>query len=286
MFEPFLINAWIAGTLVGIIAGVVGFFVVLRGDSFLAHAVPHGAFAGAAAAVLVGANPLLGLGVAATAGAMTISALGARARRDVATALGLVLMLGLGEFFLSRGDQYSSQVYALLFGQILGVSTIAIVPMVVLGALCVLTVAVVYRPLLLGSVLPDMAAGHGVDTRYTSMAFALVLACATTMSVPIVGALLMFALLVGPAATARCFTRSPGRSIAASVVLSVGAVWAAIALSVQTDWPIGFFVTAICAAMYIVGRAASVVSARRVGRAVRKPDRPLRTSRRYSTATP
>lgn len=259
MFEPFMINAWISGTVVALIAGTVGFFVVLRGSSFLAHAVPHGAFAGAAAAVLLNLSPLLGLGVFAAGGSLTISALSARARRDVATALGLVVMLALGDFFLSRGDQYSSEVYALLFGQILGVSAIQIVPMVVLGVACLLTVAVFYRPLLLSSTLPDMAPARGIDNRIVAVVFALVLACATTMSVPVVGALLMFALLVGPAATARCLTRRPGASIAVSTVLSLLAVWAAIALSYQTDWPIGFFVTAICAGMYVLGRAGRAV---------------------------
>lgn len=261
MFAPFMVNAWAAGTIVALIAGVVGFFVVLRGNSFLAHAVPHGAFAGAAGAVLVGIDPLIGLGIFAAGGALTISVLGRRARSDVITALALVMMLGLGALFLSRSTEYSAEVFALLFGQILGVSSVEIVPMIVLGALCLAAVAVLYRPLLTASVVPDMAPSRGVSPQLMSVVFGLILACATTMSVPIVGALLMFALLVGPPAAARFLTRRPATAILASVIFTLVTIWASIALAYLSDWPVGFFVTAISALLYLVGR--SVASWRR-----------------------
>ncbi|MFC4245176.1 metal ABC transporter permease [Gryllotalpicola reticulitermitis] len=264
MFAPFMINAWEAGTIVALIAGVVGFFVVLRGNSFLAHAVPHGAFAGAAGAVLVGVDPLIGLGIFAAGGALTISVLGRRARSDVITALALVMMLGLGALFLSRSTEYSAEVFSLLFGQILGVSSVEIVPMVVLGALCLVAVAVLFRPLLTASVVPDMAASRGVSPQAISVVFGLILACATTMSVPIVGALLMFALLVGPPAAARFLTRRPASAIALSVVFALVTIWASIALAYASDWPVGFFVTAISALLYLLGRVAA--STRRAAR--------------------
>jgi zinc/manganese transport system permease protein len=256
MFAPFMVTTWIAGTLVATIAGIVGFFVVLRGSSFLAHAVPHGAFAGAAGAVLVGVDPLIGLGVFAAGGALTISLLGRRARSDVITALALVMMLGLGALFLSMSSEYSSEVFALLFGQVLGVSTVEIVPMAVLGALCLATVIVLFRPLLIASLLPDMARSRGVDPQLMSLVFALVLACATTMSVPIVGALLMFALLVGPPAAAQFVTRRPASAIALSVALALATVWASIAAAYASDWPVGFFVTGFSAVLYLLGRLA------------------------------
>ncbi len=273
MFAPFMINAWIAGTIVAVIAGIVGFFVVLRGNSFLAHAVPHGAFAGAAGAVLIGIDPLIGLGVFAAAGALTISALGRRARNDVITALALVMMLGLGALFLSRSSEYSAEVFSLLFGQILGVSSVQIVPMLALGALCLVAIAVVYRPLLLASALPDMAPSRGVNPQTMSIVFALILACATTMSVPIVGALLMFALVVGPPAAARFLSRRPAVAIPLSVCLALVTIWGSIALAYETDWPVGFFVTAISAALYLLGRLA-----RGAGRAIRTAPAPARQS--------
>ncbi|PZE76183.1 metal ABC transporter permease [Curtobacterium sp. MCBD17_034] len=258
MFAPFMLNAWLAGTIVALIAGIVGFFVVLRGNSFLAHAVPHGAFAGAAGAVLIGVDPLIGLGVFAAGGAFMISALGRRARSDVVTALTLVSMLGLGALFLSRSTEYSAEVFALLFGQILGVSSLEITPMIILGAVCLITLGVTYRPLLLASTLPDTAPSRGVSPQAMSILFGLILACATTMSVPIVGALLMFALLVGPPAAARFVTRRPATAIPLSAALAVAAVWGAISLAYVTDWPVGFFVTAISALMYLAGRLATV----------------------------
>jgi zinc/manganese transport system permease protein len=263
MFAPFMVNAWLAGTIVAIVAGAVGFFVVLRGNSFLAHAVPHGAFAGASGAVLIGIDPLIGLGAFAAAGALTISLLGRRARSDVITALALVTMLGLGAFFLSRSSEYSGEVFALLFGQILGVSGVEIAPMVILGAVSLAAIGLLYRPLVLASVLPDLAPSRGVSPQTMSVVFGLILACATTTSVPVVGALLMFALLVGPPAAARVLTRRPATAIGLSVAFALVTIWASIALAYETDWPVGFFVTAIGAFLYLVARTVAAWQRRR-----------------------
>lgn len=263
MFDSFMINTWIAGTMVAVIAGVVGFFVVLRRASFLAHAIPHGAFAGAAGAVLVGANTLLGLGVFAAAGALTVSLLGRRARSDVVTALTLVMMLGLGALFLSMSSEYSSEVYSLLFGQILGVSSVQILPISGLGAVCLVAVGLFYRPMLSSSVLPEMAQARGIGVGAISIVFSLIVATATTMSVPIVGALLMFSLLVGPPAAARSFTARPHRAIALAVCLAVLTVWVSIAASYLTEWPVGFFVTALSALFYGAGRLWAALRSRK-----------------------
>src|ERR1700722_8220467 len=118
MFASFMSNAWIVATIVAAIAGVVGFFVVLRGSAFVAHALPSGAFAGAAGASLIGVNTLLGLGVFSLFGALGIGWLGRRGRHDVATALGLVVMLGLGSLFLSLSVEFAAGTYSLLFGQV------------------------------------------------------------------------------------------------------------------------------------------------------------------------
>ena len=128
MFTGFMVNAWLAGTIVAIVAGVVGFFVVLRGSAFAAHAIPNGAFAGAAGAYWLGLNTLVGLAVFAVLAAVGIGSLGARRRHDVATALALVMMLALGALFLSLSGGYEPEVYSLLFGEILGVSTTELLP--------------------------------------------------------------------------------------------------------------------------------------------------------------
>src|SRR5580658_2868940 len=144
-----MVNAWVVATIVAVVGGAVGFFVVLRGSAFVAHAIPNGSFAGAAAASLVGVNALIGLGVFSLGGALGIGLLGRRGRHDVATALTLVFMLGLGALFLSFSVEYAPEIYSLLFGEVLGISVNEIAPVAVLGAVCIVAIMVLYRPLML-----------------------------------------------------------------------------------------------------------------------------------------
>jgi zinc/manganese transport system permease protein len=259
MFADFMINAWEVATIVAIVAGVVGFFTVMRGAAFAAHALPNGAFAGAAGAGLAGANPLLGLFVFSVGGALVLAGLGRRARNDVATALTVVLMLGLGDLFLSRTSEYAPLLYALLFGEVLGISSNEILPTALISAVCIAAVIVLYRPLLLSSVAPEVAEARGVRARHMDLAFLVILALATTMAVPVVGSLLIFSLLIGPPAAARAFTNRPLIAMLLSVLFALITVWAAIALSYQTDLPIGFFVGTISMVGYATGRAATGV---------------------------
>ena len=221
MFTGFMANAWEVATMVAIVAGVVGFFVVLRGAAFPAHAIPNGAFAGAAGASLVGINPLVGLGVFSLGAALGIGSLGRRGKADVATALALVMMLALGAAFLSQSTEYEPQIFSLLFGEILGVSTGELLPIAVLGLVCIAAIAVLYRRLMLTSIVPEIAAAGGLRPHRTEMAFLVVVACATTMTVPVVGALLIFSLMIGPPAAARCVTDRPGVALFGSVAVAL-----------------------------------------------------------------
>src|SRR5262249_23494065 len=162
------------------VAGVVGFFVVMRGAAFVADAVPQGAFAGAAGASLIGVSTIVGLGVSALAGALVIGWLGRRGRPAAATALTLGLMLRLGALFLSFTTQYSSEIFALLFGEILGVSSAEILPVAVGGLLCVAAILVLYRPLLLSSLAPESGAARGVRAARMELLFLIVVAIATS----------------------------------------------------------------------------------------------------------
>ncbi|MGH9047639.1 MAG: metal ABC transporter permease, partial [Acidimicrobiales bacterium] len=254
MFSGFMVNAWTSATIVAFVAGVVGFFVVLRGAAFQAHAIPNGAFAGAACANLVGINPLLGLAAFSVFAALGISALGRRGRGDVATALALVMLLALGALFLSRSTEYEPQVFSLLFGEVLGVSSSELVPVALLGLVCVAAIVVLFRPLMLSSVVPEIAEARGLRTGWVQVGFLLVVALATAMTVPVVGALLIFALMIGPPAAARSFTDRPMVAIVVSVVLALATVWIAIASSYLTNWPIGFFVGIFGAVLYSAGR--------------------------------
>jgi len=263
MFSGFMVDTWIVATLVAMVGGAVGFFVVLRGSAFVAHAVPNGSFAGAAAASLVGVNTLIGLAVFSLAGAFGIGLLGRRGRHDVATALTLVFMLGLGALFLGFSVEYAPEIYSLLFGEVLGISAGELAPTVALTIVCLAALVVLYRPLLLSSVLPESGQARGVNLFVFELCFLAVVALATTMTVPVVGTALIFSLMIGPAAAARAFTTRPGAAIALSVVIALATVWAAIALSFQTDWPIGFFVGIGSAIAYAAGRGWAVVHRRR-----------------------
>jgi zinc/manganese transport system permease protein len=258
VFASFMVNTWITATIVAVIAGVVGFFVVLRGAAFVADAVPQGAFAGAAGASLLGVSTLLGLAVFALAGALTIGWLGRQSRRDVATALVLTTMLGAGALFLSFTTQYSQEIFALLFGEPLGISSTEILPVGLLGLACVLAIGVLYRPLLLTSLAPESGAARGISLTAVELAFLAVVAIATSMTLPVVGALLIFSLMIGPPAAARSLTSSPAVAIGLSVVLALLTVWVAVAASFQTNWPLGFFVGVGGAVCYAAGRLVAL----------------------------
>lgn len=255
MFSGFMVNAWTVATIVAVVAGIVGFFAVLRGSAFAAHAIPNGSFAGAAGAALIGVNALIGLGVFSFLGALGTGALGRRGRQDVATALTLTLMLGLGALFLSLSNEYAPQVYSLLFGEVLGISSNEVVPTAALAAAAVAAVLVLYRPLMLSSVLPDVGEARGISTTVMQVCFLAVIALVTTMTVPVVGTLLIFSLMIGPPAAARSFTDRPSIAMALSVAFALIAVWTAIACSYATNYPVGFFVGAASAAGYALGRA-------------------------------
>jgi zinc/manganese transport system permease protein len=228
--------------------------VVLRGSAFPAHAIPKGAFAGAAGASLLGINTLIGLAVFSLLGALGIGSLGRRGRHDVATALALVMMLALGAAFLSRSSEYEPQVYSLLFGEVLGVSTTQIVPVAAFAVVCGAAIAVLYRPLMLSSIVPEVAQARGICAYRIEMCFLIVVALATAVTVPVVGALLIFSLMIGPPAAARSLTNRPLLAMLLSVVIALLTVWAAIAASYACNWPIGFFVGALGALSYGLGR--------------------------------
>lgn len=264
MLSSFMTNTWVAGTAVAVVAGMVGYFVVMRGATFAAHALPQGAFAGAAGASLVGVAPLLGAGAFALLGAAAIAGLSRRGRQDVATALALVVLLASGALFLALSTSYAPEVFSLLFGQLLGVSTADLPGILAVSAVAAALALVLFRPLLARSVLGDAGLVRGRPAAALEGAFLLLLTLATTASVPVVGAFLMFSLITAPAATARVLVVRPVVGLGLSVVIAVGIVWAAIAAGYLTGWPIGFFVGGLGAASYGSGRLAAWFRSRRL----------------------
>ena len=255
-----MVNTWIVGTIVALVASTVGFFVVLRGSTFEAHTVPLGAFPGAAAAALLGINQYVGLVVFSLGAVACITGLARRDDRQVATALALVMLLGLGALFLSLTTEYSPAVYALLFGELLGVGEDEILPVAILGTVSVATTVALFRPLLLDTISSELAEAHGIRTRTLHLVFLGNVALAAAAALPVVGALLVFTLMVGPASAARAFTDRPLPAMILSAAFALLVVWTAISLSFASDWPIGFFVGAFGALSYAVGR---IVRARR-----------------------
>lgn len=262
MFEPFVQATWITASIIAVIAALVGFFVILRGATFTAHAVPNAAFAGAAGASLIGASSLLGLGVFSLGGALLIGVLSRRGRHDAVTALIVALMLGLGALFLSWSTEYAPEIYSLLFGEVLGLSSNDVTTTAILALVCLAVLACIYRPLMLSSTLPEVAEARGISALRIDLLFLALVALATTTAVPVVGALLMFSLMIGPPAAARALTKHPAPAMALAVVLALATVWIAIAASYQTEWPIGFFVGVGSAAWYILARAGAWATGR------------------------
>jgi zinc/manganese transport system permease protein len=195
--------------------------------------------------------------VFALSGALGIGVLGRRGRHDVVTALALVFMLGLGALFLSMTVEYAPEIYSLLFGEVLGVSSSELAPTAALAVVCIVAVVVLYRPLMLSSVLPEAGEARGVSAFRMELYFLAIVALATTMTVPVVGTLLIFTLMIGAPAAARSFTERPVPAIALSVAIAIGTVWAAIARAYTTNYPVGFFVGMISACSYALGRGWS-----------------------------
>src|SRR5207249_4591134 len=218
----FMIHAFQAGTIVAIVAGSIGYFVVLRGSAFAAHALSHIGFAGAAGAIVAGLSPVVGLLAFTLGSGMVIGALGNRIRgRDVTIGIVLAWTLGLGVLFISLYTGYATEAYALLFGEILGISTRDVVIVLVAGVVTIAMLIAVYRPLLFSSVDETLAAARGVPVTGLSIAFMAILALAVTEAVQVVGVLLIFALIVTPAAIALRFTHRPGSDIALAAALAL-----------------------------------------------------------------
>ena len=253
--QPFMQNALLTGSMAAGLAGVVGFFIVLRGVSFAAHALGQIGFAGAAGAVLIGVAPLWGLVVFALGGAFALGALGVREQeRDATTALVLVAALGLGALFIALNPVYATEAFALLFGTIVGVSRDQVWQTGLLALSCVAGLAVLYRPLLLATVNAETAEARGVPVRLVGILFLVVVGIAAAVTIPTVGTLLIFSLMVGPAGAASSLTSRPAAAMGLAVGLSLLATWVGLIVAYDTGWPIGFIISAAVTALYLGAR--------------------------------
>ncbi len=249
----FMRTAFIASAIVAVVAGCVGYFLVLRGQTFAGHALAHVGFTGATGAVLIGASPLAGLVLLTVAAGLGMGFLGDRlANRDVAIGLVLALALGLGLLFLHFFTGFATQATSLLFGNILAVSASTVWVLLALGVFCLGVLGVIARPLLFASLQPELADAKGVRLRLLSAVFLAIVALATAQCAQVVGVLLVFALMVGPAATAQRLTTRVTAGLLLSAALALIEAWSGLALAFYTDWPTSFWITAISATFYLV----------------------------------
>ena len=249
----FMQNALAAATIVAIVSGLVGYFLVLRGQTFAGHALAHVGFTGATGAVLVGLPPLWGLVLMTMAAGLGMGFLGERlAQRDVAIGIVLALSLGLGLLFLHFYTAFATQATAILFGNVLAVDIETVWVLLGLGIFSIAVLALISRPLLFASLQPELAEAKGVSLRLYSVLFLAVVALATAECAQIVGVLLVFALMVGPAAAAQRLTTGIGRGLLLSAGLALFQAWAGITLAFYTDWPSSFWITALSAGTYLL----------------------------------
>lgn len=262
LMSPFMRNALIGGTIIALAAGLIGYFIVIRRNAFAAHALAHIGLPGATGAVLLGLPPVLGLGVFCLGGALFIGALGSRAHdRDVVTGTTLAFATGLGLFFNSQATKSSNTMTNVLFGNLLAISRDQLVAFAVLLAVLGLCIGACYRPLLFSSVNAPVAEAKGVPVRALSVMFMVLLALAVTMAVQVVGTLLLFALIVTPAATAIALTPRPVLAMGISAVISVFSVWVGLGAAAIFNLPPSFLIVTIACgiwlAVWITGRRNS-----------------------------
>ena len=263
----FMRNAFAAASVVALVAGMVGYFLVLRGQTFAGHALAHVGFTGATGAVLIGVTPLWGMVLMTVAAGVGMGVMGERlAQRDVAVGLVLALALGFGLLFLHFFTAFATQATALLFGNVLAVDGGTVRLLLALGVASLAALGVISRPLLFASLQPELAEAKGVSLRLYAVLFLAIVALATAECAQIVGVLLVFTLMVGPAAAAQRLTGRVGTGIALSAALALAEAWGGVALAYYTDWPASFWITALSAAVYLASTAPGSAWPRRTKR--------------------
>jgi len=249
----FVQNAFLAGTIVAIVTALIGYFVVLRAQAFAGHALSHIGFAGATGAALLGVSSLVGMFALTLVAALGMGALGKRIRgRDVEIGMVLSFALGLGVLFLSLYTQYASETVGVLFGSILSVTRSDVQITLWCGLATLVVLAFVFRPLLFASIDPEVAQARGVPVSLLSIVFMILLAITVAEAIQVVGVLLVFALLVAPAATAERWARRPLTTVVLAVALGLAFTWGGLVLAFLGHWPVSFYISALAALSYLV----------------------------------
>ncbi len=269
----FMVNALLAGSVVAITAGLVGWLMVLRRETFAGHTLSMMAFPGASGAALAGVPAAWGYFLFCGAGAVAIGRLSGGERRswsERSASIGAVqaLALAAGFLFVSLYGGVLGDLESLLFGNLLGISDDQVLTLAAVGALTLAALCALARPLLFSAVDADVAAARGVPVRALSVAFLLLLGLAVAATSQITGVLLVFSLLVTPAATAQALTARPALSLALTVALGLLVVWLGLGIAYFSVYPAGFFIATIAFAMYVLAR---MLAAARQSRSAEPP---------------
>lgn len=249
----FIQHAFIAGTIAAILSGVVGYFVIIRQLAFAAHALGHIGFAGASGGLLIGLSPIAGQFLLTLLAAIGIGALGDRiSKNDMVIGIILSFCLGLGTLFLYLYGGYAGQAMIILFGNLLGVSNSDLYLMFWLMIFSLIAIGLIARRLLFSSLEPQLAEAKGMSLFWISILFLIVMAIAVTLASQVVGVILVFTLIIGPAAIVVQWTRHFWSGMLLSMILAVLIVWIGITLSYVTDWPISFWISALVFFIYLL----------------------------------
>ena len=274
----FMLNALRAGTIVAVLGGAIGYLMVLRRQSFVGHTLAVVGFPGAAGATYLGLAAPAGYFGFCVAGALIISALpgsgraaGGASYAAESAAIGTVqgFALACGFLFVSLYQGFLSGLNNLLFGSIIGISDDQVVTLLVAGVACLLVLSFIGRPLLFASVDPDVARARGVRVRLVGALFLVVLGVAAAGASQVTGSLLVFALLVAPAATAIRLTARPALGLALSIVIALAVTWAGEGIAFYSPYPIGFWVTSLAFGLFLLATAYRTLADRRTTRRVR-----------------
>ena len=259
-------NSLWAGAVLGVLGGLVGVFVVKRDLSFAVHGISELSFAGASFALLIGADVVFGSLLGSVAAALLLGVMGLRAR-EKNSLIGVLMPfgLGLGILFLSLYEGRAANKFSLLTGQIVSVDAVQLQMLAVTAALVMVALVVLWRPLNFASDDPEVAEARGVPVKGLSMAFMLILGVSVALSIQVVGALLVLALLITPAAAAFKVTGSPALVVLLSVVFATTSTVGGILLALGGRIPISPYVTTISFLIYLVCRLVGVLRARRIG---------------------
>lgn len=249
----FMQTAFIASGVVAVIAGFIGYFLLVRGEAFAGHALSHVGFAGATGASLIGLSPFAGLLLFSLFAGGMIGFIGPKLKdRDIAIGLVLSASMGLGLLFLHFYTRYASQVNSLLFGNIFAVDDQTVYELIGLGVFCCLVMTFFMRPLLFASLQPDLAEARGLSLRWVSIIFLGLVAFVTAACVQVTGVLLTFSLMIGPAAVARQYSQTVWKGIILSVFLALIEAWGGIIVAWMTDFPVSFWISLFSFMIYFI----------------------------------